>query len=303
MPVRRVVLLGIALVGCSNFIRMQPPARVSRPAVEAAAAPPNRGIHAWWIGHATVLVEMADRWILTDPNFSPRVGLLAKRFIAPGIDLDALPEIDWVLISHAHLDHLDVPSLARVGESARVAAPPGAVRYLPPKVPFREVTAPSTWQTVERDGVRVTAVPARHGDGRFGLDALYDKHSHTGWVVEYAGLTLFFAGDTGYDSRAFKEIGSRFAIDLALVPVGPAGPRLFRAFTHRVHASPDEAMQIFADLRARWMVPIHHGTFFTGGAAELAQITSAIARHPLAGRVLLLRPGEDASVAPALSAL
>ena len=118
-------------------------------------------------------------------------------------------------------------------------------------------------------------------------------------MVEYAGLTLFFAGDTGYDPVAFKEIGRRFAIDLALIPVGPAGPRLFRAFTHRVHADPDEAMKIFADVGARWMVPIHHGTFFTGGTPEMKAISAAIARHPLGARVLLLAPGEaTAEIAP-----
>ncbi|HJZ89069.1 MAG TPA: MBL fold metallo-hydrolase [Polyangia bacterium] len=296
-----LVLALAAALGCGSFASTRPPASRPRPAIDdVAAASPNRGMKAYWIGHATVLVQMADRWIITDPNFSPRVGVFVKRRVAPGIDLDALPEIDWVLISHAHLDHLDHPSLRRLNESASLAAPPGVVHYLPGHTPFREVVALSPWQAVERDGVRITAIPVRHGDGRFGLDELYNRHAHTGYVVEHAGMTLFFAGDTAYDPVSFKQVGERFAVDLALIPVGPAGTA-FGPMMRRVHVSPPEALRILADVRARWMIPIHHGTFFTGGARELDAIEKAIRQHPLHDRVLLLRAGESVTVEPPAS--
>src|SRR5262245_655626 len=157
-------LLGVLAAGCLAT----PPARLARPAVEEVA--PRDDLKAWWIGHATVLVAMADRWILTDPNFSPSIGMVVHRKVAPGVDLDALPEIDWVLISHAHLDHLDKPSLRRIGEQAAVAAPPGAATALP-KIPFRRVAPLSAWQSIEQGGMRITAVPVRHGDARWIVDA------------------------------------------------------------------------------------------------------------------------------------
>ena len=285
-----LVILAVA-VGCSAA----PPARLARPVVEEVA--PRSDLKAWWIGHATVLIEMADRWILTDPNFSGSVGMVVHRKVAPGVDLDALPEIDWVLISHAHLDHLDHPSLRRVGEQAAVATPPGAAAALP-KIPFRRVAPLGAWQSVEQEGVRITAVPVRHGDARWGLDAIYRHDAHTGYVVEYSGLTVFFAGDTGYDPQFFKQIGLRFPkIDLALIPVGPAGSRFFRPLMRSAHVNPAEALRIFDEVHARWMIPIHFGTFFQASPAEMAEIRAAIRKHPRGDRVLLLRQGEAAEIA------
>jgi L-ascorbate metabolism protein UlaG (beta-lactamase superfamily) len=284
-------LLVVLWAGCAAA----PPARLARPAVEEVA--PRGDLKAWWIGHATVLVQMADRWILTDPNFSPHVGMLVHRKIAPGVDLDALPEIDCVLISHAHLDHLDTPSLRRIGEQAAVIAPPGAATALP-RIPFRKIAPLLAWESIEQDGMRITAVPVRHGDARYGFDAIYRRNAHTGYVVEYAGLTVFFAGDTAYDEHYFKEIGQRFPkIDLALIPVGPSGNRLFRPFTRSVHSSPAEALRIFDEVGARWMIPIHFGTFFQASASELAEIKAAIRNFQKGDRVLLLRQGESAEIA------
>jgi L-ascorbate metabolism protein UlaG (beta-lactamase superfamily) len=271
-----------------------PPAHIARPAIEEVA--PRDDLKAWWIGHATVLVEMADRWIVTDPNFSDSVGMVVHRKVAPGVDLDALPEVDAVLISHAHLDHLDKPSLRRIGEQAAVFAPPGAATALP-KIPFRRVTPMKEWQSVDQDGMRITAVPTRHGDSRYGIDA-YRTEAHTGYVVEYAGMTVFFAGDTGYDPQYFKEVGRRFPkIDLALIPMGPAGNRFFRPLMRSVHVNPAEAMQIFDEVHARWMIPIHFGTFFNASKSEMAEIHAAIRKHPKGDHVLLLRQGESAEIA------
>jgi N-acyl-phosphatidylethanolamine-hydrolysing phospholipase D len=288
--VQRALLVVLA-AGCAAH----PPARIARPALEEVA--PRDDLKAWWIGHATVLIEMGDRWILTDPNFSESVGMVVHRKVEPGIDLDALPEVDCVLISHAHLDHLDKPSLRRIGEQASVVAPPGAATALP-KIPFRSVTPLDAWQSVEQDGMRITAVPARHGDSRYGFDVVYRNHAHTGYVVEYAGMTVFFAGDTGYDPKSFREIGRRFPkIDLALIPVGPSGNRFFRPFMRAVHVNPAEALRIFDEVHARWMIPIHFGTFFQASPSEMAEIQTAIRKHPRGDRVLLLRQGESAEIA------
>ncbi|HEY3352818.1 MAG TPA: MBL fold metallo-hydrolase [Polyangia bacterium] len=293
MPSRAALAaLALALASCGNFAATQPAPLTPRPAAPQGPA----ALTAYWIGHATVLVALKDRWIITDPNFSERVGVVTKRRVAPGIDLEALPKIDWALISHAHLDHLDHPSLARLGP-VPVVAPPGVVPYLP-KSP-RPVVALAPWQSFERDGMRITAVPVRHGDGRYGVDELYHRNAHTGYVVEYAGLTVFFAGDTAYHPEYFKAIGRRFPrIDLALIPVGPTGRRVLRPLMKGMHADPAEALQILADTGARWMLPIHHSTFFREGAGELARIQAALRASPLGERVVLLRVGESLALEP-----
>jgi N-acyl-phosphatidylethanolamine-hydrolysing phospholipase D len=257
----------------------------------ADRAPPAAGLRAYWVGHATVLVAMGDKWIITDPNFSDRVGLFARRKVKPGIDLDALPAIDWILVSHGHFDHLDKRSLRRLSPAAAVATPPGVARFVP-KGRFKEVVSLAEWHSVERDGMCVTAVPVRHGDGRYGVDSAFRRGSHTGFVVEYQGLTIFFAGDTAYDDRYFKEIGRRFRIDVALVPIGPVGVAPVQRFMRTRHADPADGLRILADVGARWMIPIHHGTFFTGGKRELDALEAAVRRSPVGSRVQLLQPGE-----------
>jgi L-ascorbate metabolism protein UlaG (beta-lactamase superfamily) len=243
------------------------------------------------VGHATVLVAMGDKWIITDPNFSDRVGLFARRKVRPGIDLDALPAVNWILVSHGHLDHLDRRSLKRLSPAAAVAVPPAVARHVP-RGRFKEVVPLRDWQTVERDGVRVTAVPVQHGDGRYAVDAPFRRGGHTGFVVEYQGLTLFFAGDTAYHPAYFKEIGKRFRIDVALVPIGPVGIAPIRGIMRSRHADPADALRILEDVGARWMLPIHHGTFFTGGKREIDVLAAAVRKSSVGSRVKLLKPGE-----------
>ncbi|MBI5477891.1 MAG: MBL fold metallo-hydrolase [Deltaproteobacteria bacterium] len=267
-------------------------ARAPASSVGAPAEPPAvAGLRAYWVGHATVLVAMGDKWIITDPNFSDRVGLLARRKVTPGIDLAAIPPVSWILVSHGHFDHLDKRSLKRLSPTAAVATPPGVARFVP-KGRFKEVVSLGEWQSVERDGVRVTAVPVKHGDGRYGVDGAFRRGSHTGFVVEYQGLALFFAGDTAYHDRHFKEIGRRFRVDVALVPIGPVGIAPVRGIMRTRHADPADALRILEDVGARWMIPIHHGTFFTGGRRELDALEVAVRKRPVGNRVKLLQPGE-----------
>jgi L-ascorbate metabolism protein UlaG (beta-lactamase superfamily) len=270
-------------------------APASQPATAAAARP---GLRAYWVGHATVLVAIGDKWIITDPNFSDRVGLFARRKVTPGIDLGALPAVDWILVSHGHFDHLDKRSLARLAPSASVAIPPGLEKFIP-KRRFREVVSLPAWQTVEKDGVRVTAVPVEHGDGRFGVDGAVRRGSHTGFIVEHQGVTLFFAGDTAYHDGYFKAIGRRFPrIDVALVPIGPVGIPGVRRMMRSRHADPADGLRILADVDARFMIPIHHGTFFTGGQRELDALDAAVRRSPVGSRVKLLKPGDAFTLPP-----
>jgi len=220
----------------------------------------NARLAVLWVGHATALVQMDDKVILTDPVFASSVGQVSKRLVEPGLDPENLPPIDAVLISHMHVDHLSLGSLDTIEKKIRMMLmPPGGVTYLTdfgfPVIELR------TWQGWEKDGLRVTAVPVDHAGWRYGLDYAWMKHAFTGYVVEYHGMKVYFGGDTAYDQKLFIETAQHFpGIDLALLPIGPIEPR---DFMRTMHMDPPEAVQAFFDLGAKRMVPIHYDTFGT----------------------------------------
>ena len=149
-----------------------------------------------------------------------------------------------------------------------------------------------TWRSWASGDVRITAVPASHGDGRYWVDR-WHRRSHTGWVIEVGERTVYFAGDTGYIAAQARAIGQRFRIDVGLIPVGPAGrAHWLERLRAEVHASPDAALDLFRDTGAQWMVPIHFGTFFQPADRERPLIEAAVARHHLERWVRVLATGE-----------
>lgn len=211
-----------------------------------------------WVGHATALVQIDDKLVLTDPVFTSTVGQGSKRLVEPGLDPDKLPPVDAVVISHLHFDHLSLGSLSMIEDKVRMLLMPrGGVTYLTDfDFPVVEL---DRWQAWEKNGLRVTAVPVDHVGFRYGIDDAWMKESFTGYVIEYHGIKVYFGGDTAYAQRFFVETGERFpGIDLALLPIGPIEPR---SIMRRFHLDPSEALQAFFDLRARRMVPIHYDTF------------------------------------------
>ncbi|MBX3155564.1 MAG: MBL fold metallo-hydrolase [Deltaproteobacteria bacterium] len=283
-----LVAAAIALGGCV-FGSTAPAPQRAHPKLPTRVLDTD-SIGVTWIGHATVLLRLGDRWILTDPILGRRIAGLVPRQIAAGIDPRELPPIDAVLISHAHFDHLDAPSLARVTPGA-VLVPPGAAKFIPRL--HRPRTVPlRTWQTWSRDGLTITAVPASHGDGRYLVD-FWNRATHTGYVIQYRGLTVYFAGDTGYIARDAALIHGRFAIDVALIPVGPAGrAKWIEDWRADVHVTPDAAMDLFRTSGAQWMVPIHFGAFYKNIRDELPLVHRAIDRAHLRHRVRVLEVGE-----------
>lgn len=265
--------------------------------VERIVASPIRasvGLSVLWAGHATVVIQIHDKVIITDPVFTRTVGLLTKRSVAPGLDPASLTRLDAILISHIHFDHFSYGSLDQLPKSARVFVPPGGMEYTP-EFGFAETRPAKSWQPFEMDGLRITPVPVQHFGGRYGFDAGWNSEpTWTGYVIEYKGTTVFFAGDTGYNPELFKEIGRRFNIDVALIPIAPVEPREFMS---RVHVDPKEAIQILEDVGAKLMIPIHHHTFFQGleptptYAKTLLQ--KLIEEHGLQNRVKIVEIGEQ----------
>jgi L-ascorbate metabolism protein UlaG (beta-lactamase superfamily) len=244
-----------------------------------------------WIGHATLLVGIRGHWFLTDPMFSKRLAGVSARVVEAAMAPSELPPLDAILMSHAHFDHLDVPSLRRLAD-VPLLVPPGMPTFLPADLPQRQVVALDTWQTWTRGDVQITAVPASHGDGRYLVDRWHTR-SHTGWILQVGDRTVYFAGDTGYVADQARELGQRYHIDVALVPVGPAGRAgWIERWRADVHATPDAALDLFHDTGAQWMVPIHFGTFFEPADRERPLVEAAVARHHLERSVRVLAIGE-----------
>jgi len=212
-----------------------------------------------WIGHASALIQLDDKVVLTDPVFTSTVGQFSKRLVEPGLDPKYLPPVDAVLISHLHFDHLSLGSLDMIEPKIRtLLLPSGGTAYLADSFSFPAYEL-RTWQVWEKDGLRITAVPVEHVGWRYGADEAWMTESYTGYVIEYHGLKVYFGGDSAYDQKMFVETGERFPnLDLALIPIGPTEPR---SLMRRYHMDPSEAVQAFIDLDAARMVPIHYGTF------------------------------------------
>lgn len=211
-----------------------------------------------WVGHATVLVQIDDKLVLTDPVFTNSVGQFSQRLVEPGIDVEDVPPVDAVVISHMHFDHLSYGSLELLEPKIRqLLVPRGGLVYVPNYgFPSDELT---TWRTWEKDGLKITSVPVKHVGFRYGADMSWMDHTFSGYVIEYHGMSVYFPGDTAYTAESFGRTAARFpSIDVALLPISPIHPRDFMKHTH---VDPIEAVQAFVDLKAKRMVPIHYDTF------------------------------------------
>ncbi len=221
---------------------------------------PEARLAVLWVGHATVLIQIDDKILLTDPVWTRTVGQISPRLVEPGVEVRHLPPLDAVLISHMHFDHLSLGSLEMIEDKVRwLGRPEGGLVYLTDfSFPAHEVP---WWQTRVLPGdLKVTAVAVRHNGWRYGLDhAWREGIGYAAWVIEYHGITVYFGGDSALAEDAYRETARRFpTIDLALLPIAPIHPR---GFMKRVHTDPWEALTAFEKLGATWMVPIHFDTF------------------------------------------
>ncbi|HET6440191.1 MAG TPA: MBL fold metallo-hydrolase [Anaeromyxobacter sp.] len=217
--------------------------------------PPPRGAAArvLWLGHASFLVEIDGVSLLIDPALRETIaGGRIRRNVAPGLLIRDLPRIDATLLSHAHYDHLDVPTLEEI--RGPMVTGLGVKRYL--RNAGQTVRELGWWESTLVGTVRVSFVPAQHWSRRGLLDA--NAALWGGFVIEGQSACLYHAGDTGlFDG--FREIGRRFpAIHLALLPIGAYDPPWFM---EPQHMNPEQAVRAFLDLGARAMVGMHWGTF------------------------------------------
>lgn len=211
------------------------------------------GINCTVIGHATTLTALTGTSILTDPHFGSRVFVSPRK---PELKLDhaTLEQVNAVLISHMHYDHMHLNSFKFIGSAIPVIVPERTERTVGPFI-SNPVIELAHWATHElTDGTTITALPLHHRGGR--LSQLRYTSSNA-YLVEKQGMRMFFCGDSAY-GPSFKEIGALYDIDVAYLPIGCYEPRWFMK---KRHMTPAEAVTAFEDLGAKNMIPIHHGTF------------------------------------------
>ncbi|KFN08646.1 MBL fold metallo-hydrolase [Paenibacillus macerans] len=255
-----------------------------------------------WIGHSTFLIQYLGLNIVTDPVWAWRMGL-TRRLTAPGIPIEDVPDVDVILISHSHYDHMHVASIRRLyGSDTQLLVPAGLGAKMIRKG-FRRTRELSWWEDLRVGDAKITFVPTQHWTRRTPFDT---NTSHWGGFVlepavpgqggherdgrEQGGYgqggheqgrherdgrelggheqgrleqggqkpqVIYFAGDSGY-FRGFREIGERFNIDVALLPIGAYEPEWFMTSQH---TTPEEALQAFVDVKGKLMIPMHYGTF------------------------------------------
>ncbi len=216
-----------------------------------------------WLGHSTLLINFFGVWILTDPVLLPRVGIRAglvtlgiKRLVAPALRVRQLPPIDFVLLTHAHMDHLDIGTLRKLPKSSTVITA-ASTRDLLRRLRFRQVVELG-WGERHRfehahRRVEIEAIGVRH----WGARMRHDVHrGYNGYLLERKGHRICLAGDTARTS--FTAVGRRGPIDVMAVPIGAYDPWVAS------HCTPEQAVAMANEARARFVVPIHHQTFRLG---------------------------------------
>lgn len=215
-----------------------------------------------WMGHSSMFLQMDGQNILLDPIFSERASPLSfagpRRLSALPFQIEELPTVDLIVVSHSHYDHLDLPTLKRVAElnpAARFFVPLGLKSLLEGEG-IKNVQEFDWWENQQINNLTITFVPVQHWSAR----GLFDRNQTLwgGWHLEIKSFRFLYAGDTGY-SKDFLDIKERLGpVDFAAIPIGAYEPRWFMK---RQHVNPHEAILIHKDLAAKNSIGVHWGTF------------------------------------------
>jgi L-ascorbate metabolism protein UlaG (beta-lactamase superfamily) len=230
----------------------------------------GRGLHAAWLGHSTVLLQIDGLTILTDPIFSTKAGidlgvftLGVKRLVQPAADVAALPRIDLILVSHAHMDHLDTPSLKALESRRTRVLMAHETSDLIRTERYASVKELRWGEAAQVGPARVRAVEVNHWGARMRTDTY---RGYNGYLIECGRWRVLFAGDTAV-TDAFQGLRTSRGIDLAVMPIGAYNPWI------RYHCTPEQAWRMGNEARSEFFLPVHHQTFALGREPFLEPIT------------------------------
>ena len=247
-----------------------------------------------WVGHSTFLIQIEGINILTDPTWSERASPVEfagpKRFTPPGTALENLPEIDLILISHNHYDHLNLPTLQNLNSNPLHLVPLKVGKLLR-KNRIDNVMEMDWWDSYTYQELEIIFLPSQHFSARSGWDR--NKSLWGSFVIKSPQRSFCFIGDTGY-FPGFKEIGEKYGpFDIAALPIGAFLPAWFMS---PVHLDPAEAVQAFRELDADIFIPHHYGTFILADDPldlPMKLLQEEISKGNLSSNeVWLLKPGE-----------
>jgi L-ascorbate metabolism protein UlaG (beta-lactamase superfamily) len=236
---------------------------MKRPIARAPRVPqirswPDRGLHAAWIGHSTVVISVEGFIIVTDPVFSARIGIQLgpltlgiKRLVAPAVAFSGLPAPHLILLSHAHMDHFDLPSLRKLerrGTTVITARNTSDLLRVKRYGSVRELY----WNETTRVGPAIVrAFEVRHWGARMRSDTY---RGYNGYAIELGRYRILFGGDTAY-TNSFRQLRSSKTVHLAIMPIGAYNPWV------RAHCNPEQALSMANDAGAEFVLPVHHRTF------------------------------------------
>lgn len=244
--------------------------------LEPREAPFQPNLNEWtkekinfcWVGHSTYLINFYGTLILTDPVFSHRIGLYAlltnlgpKRIVAPAVKPEELPRPDLILLSHAHFDHLDYPTLKYFAEkypSQISVVTAFKTRDIFEELPFKEIIEIDWNEITNVVDLKIKAFRVKHFGWRYPWEIDRNKDSKTGrsfnsYIIEKNGKKIFFGGDTAF-TDVFKSLKDE-KIDVAILPIGAYNP-----WQHS-HCNPEEALIMADDMNAKYFLPMHTRTF------------------------------------------
>jgi L-ascorbate metabolism protein UlaG (beta-lactamase superfamily) len=265
------------------------------PARPNPAAWPDTGLHAAWLGHTTVLLKIDGITILTDPVFSTRVGLSfgpvtlgIKRLVAPALRAFELPKVDLILLSHAHFDHFDIPSLRLLEHRGTKVVTASRTADLLRRRRYAAVHELGWGDSVQVGPAEIRAVEVNHWGARMRNDTY---RGYNGYTIHVGGRRILFGGDTAA-TTAFRALRSSRKFDLAIMPVGAYNPWI------HYHCTPEQAWEMANDAGAEFVLPVHHQTFALSSEPYLEPISrlyAAAGRDP--DRVALDGIGQEFRIA------
>jgi len=222
---------------------------------------PQTGLHAAWIGHSTVFLSLDGFTILTDPVFSAKIGVNfgpmtigLKRLVAPAAPFAELPRPDLILLSHAHMDHFDIPSLRALEHPESAVVTASRTSDLLRADNYGDVHELNWGESVQIGPANVRAFEVSHWGARMRNDTY---RGYNGYVIECGRYRIIFGGDSAY-TQTFRQLRTSRAVDLAIMPIGAYIPWI------RVHCNPEQALAMADDAGADFILPVHHRTFELG---------------------------------------